>query len=342
MSKVKVLIAHQDVRPGDVERVAACDARVDVAAALYLNGAVRQMVGPEKADAIVAAQKAAGRAFDDLLSDAEVLFAVWLPDDVLKRAPKLKWIHVPGAGIDQLRPTGVLEAGVRVSNSSGLNSRYIAEFVMGYMLMQVKRMRLRLERQARAQWVRDQNDTLEGKTIGIIGPGQIGSQIAAFASAFGMRVLAARRTVSAAPPPGVEKVYPMAELGQMLPQCDFVVVTVNLSAETRGLIGAREFAQMKPGAYFMNVARGPVVDQDAMVEVLRGTHLAGAALDVFEQEPLPVDNPLWSMPNVFVTPHSSGNYLGHSDKSYDLFCRNLRNYLDGKPLVNEMPPQGGY
>lgn len=342
MSRVKVLITHHDVRPGDIERVAAIDPRLEVSAALYPAQAVLSMVGREKVEAMIAAQKAAGCSLDELLAEAEVLYSVWLPDDVLKRAPKLKWIHVPGAGIDQLRPTGVLEAGVRVSNSSGLNARYIAEFVMGYMLMHVKRMRLRFERQAKAQWVRDQNDTLEGKTIGIIGPGQIGGQVAAFAAAFGMRVLAARRSVSAAPPAGVEKVYAMADLGQMLPQCDFVVVTVNLSAETRGLIGAREFAQMKEGAYFMNVARGPVVDQAAMIDVLRGDHLGGAALDVFEQEPLPADNPLWAMPSVFVTPHSSGNYLHHVEKAYDLFCRNLRLYLDGAPLVNEMPPQGGY
>lgn len=342
MSRVKVLITHHDVRPGDIERVAAIDPRLEVGAALYPAQAVLSMVGREKVEAMIAAQKAAGRSIDELLPEAEVLFSVWLPDDVLKRAPKLKWIHVPGAGIDQLRPTGVLEAGIRVSNSSGLNSRYIAEFVMGYMLMHVKRMRLRLERQANAQWVRDQNDTLDGKTIGIIGPGQIGGQVAAFAAAFGMRVLAARRSVGVTPPPGVEKVYAMADLGQMLPQCDFVVVTVNLSAETRGLVGAREFALMKKGAYFMNVARGPVVDQAAMIEVLRGDHLAGAALDVFEQEPLPADNPLWKMPKVFVTPHSSGNYLHHVEKSYELFCRNLRSYLDGAPLMNEMPPQGGY
>jgi phosphoglycerate dehydrogenase-like enzyme len=283
------------------------------------------------------------RHFKERLVNAEVLFSLWLPDNVMDLAPRLKWVHVYGAGVDMLRPTRILERGVRLSNSAGVNAPYIAEFVLAYMLMHVKKMPLRFEWQKSALWQRQDNDTLDGKTLGIIGLGNIGRQIAKRAAAFGMRTLGARRTVGRDEKIAhVDELYPLSTLDRMLPLCDFVVVSVALTSETRHLIGAREFVLMRPGAFFINVARGEVVQQEALIESLGRGHLAGAGLDVFTPEPLGAASPLWRMPNVILTSHNSASYIDHPDKSNQLFCENIKRYLDGLPLINEVAAATGY
>jgi phosphoglycerate dehydrogenase-like enzyme len=152
-----------------------------------------------------------------------------------------------------------------------------------------------------------------------------------------MRVLAARRTYA----PGerlshVDEVFPLDRLNDMLSRCDYVVVAVSLTPETRGLVGKEALAAMKRGAYLINVARGPIVDQSALIDSLKRGHLSGAALDVFETEPLPEESPLWAMSNVLITPHNTGGFISHVDKLTALFCDNLRRYLDGKPLLNQV------
>ncbi len=205
------------------------------------------------------------------------------------------------------------------------------------------------------RWHRFLPVELNASTVGIVGYGSLGRETARLLHAFGAQVLATKRDArhpedDGYAPPGhgdpegrcVRRLYPAEALLHMLPECDFVVVTVPLTPATRGLIGREAFAAMKPGAYLVDVSRGGVVDHDALVEALRSGHLAGAALDVFPTEPLPPDSPLWEMPNVLLTPHIAGATAFYDQRAVALFAENLRRYLTGKPLLNRVDPQRGY
>jgi phosphoglycerate dehydrogenase-like enzyme len=338
MEKIRVVVTHFEAQPEDLRRIGELDARVRVSAALYLNPAVKAMLDAARENGR-GTTLSDGSTFAAEMKGAEVLFCTHLPEDILDIAPSLRWVHVYGAGMDAVPLAALLARGVRVSNSSGLNAPYIAEFVIGYMLMHIKHLVRRAEWQKARRWQRVQNETLEGKTLGIVGPGHIGMEIARRASAFGMTLLAARRSYRRGEALDfIDEVYPLDRLAEMLPRCDFVVVAVAGSPETRHLIDAARFAQMKRGAFFVNVARGAVVDQTALIAALASGQLAGAGLDVFDPEPLPPTSPLWEMPNVIVTAHSSGNFVRHAERANDLFLDNLRRYLDGNSLLNEASP----
>jgi phosphoglycerate dehydrogenase-like enzyme len=341
--KTRVLVTHYEGNEHHLSQIAAVDPRIEVEAAIYLDDMQRKLIEANRTPEEKDAPMPDGAPFFRKVGATEVLFSLYLPDNIRELAPELKWVHVYGAGIDPLKKTGLLENGIILTNSSGLNAPFIGETVITYMLMHVKNMLFRLANQKAIQWKRSLNDTLEGKTLGIVGPGHIGSETARRAAAFGMRILATRRSFKLGEQlPNIEQTYPMSQLGEMLPQCDFVLASVNLTPETTRLFGVREFALMKKGAYFMNVARGPVVDHPALVSALRSGHLGGAGLDVFDPEPLPADSPLWSMPNVIITPHNAAFFVRQADKSTSLFCENLRRYLKGEPLLNLITPDKGY
>lgn len=342
MRKVKVLVAHHMARPEDLAAIAAVDPRIEVVHATYVDAMTREWIASYRGSGRSPADLKAD-AFEREVADAEVIFGLRLPKNITQIAPKLRWMHVYGAGVDYLAGTGILERGILLTNSSGINAPPIAEFVLMYMLMHVKQMLKRVEAQRTHQWVRYPNDELRGKTLGIVGPGRIGSEVAKRASAFGMRILAARRSYTPGERlPHIEEVYPIARLHDMLGQCDFVVVAVSLTKETARMIGEAEFRAMKPGCFFMNVSRGGTVDQEALVRALKSGHLGGAGLDVFDPEPLPPDSPLWDMPNVIITPHNSGGIRQHAERATEFFCLNLRRYLSGAPLENLVDPKKGY
>ncbi len=343
MHKISVIVAHQGLGAENLKRIAAVDPRVEVTESIYVDDTTREWVESMRQLARPNAPPADGALFFKLAPEAEVIFTVRLPANILEIAPKLKWVHIYGAGVDPMAKTGILEHGLKLSNSAGINAPPISEFVMSYMLMHVKRMADRLRARDRGEWQRWQNDSLDGKVLGIVGPGHIGSETAKRAAPFGMRIIAARRSYRPGQKlPHIEEVYPMERLHEMLGQCDYVLVSVSLSRQTRKLMGEKELAAIKKGAYIMNVARGAVIDQKALIAALESGHLGGAALDVFDPEPLEKDSPLWKMPNVFITPHNAGAYIKHPEKATVFFCENLRRYIHGEPLLNHITPEMGY
>jgi phosphoglycerate dehydrogenase-like enzyme len=295
-----------------------------------------------------------------LLKEVEILYTFWFPFDPAEVAPKLKWIQLSSAGVDHLLGYPVMKSPVIITTTSGIHAVPIAEYVFALMLALVKKLPLVLDYQKRREWPRERNhvlvsEELRDKVIGIIGYGSIGREVARLAKAFGMKVFATKRHVEVNTDKGyrlpgvgdpegalVERLYPNSKLREMLPLCDFVVVAVPLTPETYHMIGPEELAAMKPSAYLINIARGAVVDESALVEALREKKLAGAALDVFEQEPLPPESPLWELPNVIITPHVSAITPKYDDRATALFAENLRRYLAGEELLNVVDKSLGY
>jgi phosphoglycerate dehydrogenase-like enzyme len=272
------------------------------------------------------------------LADVEIIFGpVALPLELFDAAPNLRWFQALTAGVDQLTEGGLLNRGFTVTKVSGLASSAIAEYALASMLMLAKGLHTMIRNQAEHRWAFRFNAELRGKTVGIVGYGSIGKATAKLAKAFGMRVVACRRR-SGDPDPDCDQMRPYTELHGLLAESDFVVLSVPLTEETRGMIGAEELRAMKRTAYLVNVARGPVVDQQALVVALRDGTIAGAGLDVFEPEPLPEDSVFWDMPNVIVTPHISGAVEGYGHRASEFFAANLRRYLAGEPLENVVDP----
>ena len=284
------------------------------------------------------------------LPEAEVLCAYSLPDNVRELAPDLRWLQYPGAGVDGLRPTGLLDAdsGVVVTTASGIHATTISEYVFGSMLMFNRTWPEMVRLQDRHMWPRNPGwynlggRELVDQTLGIIGLGSIGRHIAHLAKAFGMRVLATRRSVGSEPEPDVDKLYSMEQLHEMLQESDYVVLAVPLTPETEKLIGEPELRAMRHNAYLVNIARGRVIDEDALIRALREQWIAGAGLDVTEEEPLPSDSPLYAMPNVILTPHISGESVHYDERLAALFADNLRRYRSGQPLRNQYDSARGY
>ena len=263
----------------------------------------------------------------------------WLPEYVRER-PDLPWIHLLSAGADQLLTMDLPFERLRVSTSSGVHAATIAEYVLGGVLFFAKSFGHYAAQQRERRWERGQLGEIEGQTIAVLGLGAIGEGIAARARAFGMRVIGTKRTPE--PVEGVDEVFPSERLHDVLAQADAVAVTVPLSPATRGLIGAAAFAAMKPNAVFVNVARGAVVDESALVDALRERRIAAAVLDVFETEPLPHDSPLWELENVLITPHVSGSTPVYMRKAAEVFARNVRSLEATGELVTGVEVGRGY
>jgi phosphoglycerate dehydrogenase-like enzyme len=274
------------------------------------------------------------------LREAEVLVAFRFPLDAIDDAPRLRWIQVTSAGTEFLASARERLAGVVVTNGRGVHAAPIADYVLGAGVMLLSDWPSFLRAQAARQWQRRPVTALAGKVMGMIGLGSIGQEIARRARAFGLDVLGVRR--SAQPVPGVTDVVPPSELRSVLPRCDLVVVTVPLTDQTRGMIGAAELRAMKRGAFLINVSRGGVVDEEALIGALRDGHVAGACLDVFATEPLPADSPLWTLPNVIVTPHIAGMRGDYEPLLVAIFLDNLGRLERGAPLRNVVDLARGY
>lgn len=281
-----------------------------------------------------------GKAME-LAPQAEIMVGWNVPREAVQRARKLRWIHSTAAGVDQLLHPDVLEREIAVTSSSGIHQPLV-EHVFALMLALVRRIQIAIRNQARGRWERREamGDEVRGKTLGILGLGTIGVEIAEKARVFGMRVIGTKRTPASLP--HVDRVYPPEELREVLRASDVLVIALPLTPDTRHLIGEPELRAMRRTAFLINIGRGAIVDEAALVRALRDGWIGGAGLDVFEREPLPADSPLWGMEHVIVTPHVSGAWPGYLDAAVPLLCDNLRRYLAGTPMRNLVDKQRGY
>jgi phosphoglycerate dehydrogenase-like enzyme len=250
----------------------------------------------------------------------------------LPNLTSMRWFHAFVAGLDHPVFREIAERGVTVTNSAGFNAVPIAQYVLAVMLRHAKNIPAWEEAQRERAWRRVESDELTGRTLALIGTGSIGLEVARLATAFGMHVIGTRRR--AEPVDGVKQLYPSDALHEMLAQADYVVVAAPLTPETSGLIDAAAFAAMKPSAYLINVGRGPIVVEQALIDALTQQRIAGAALDVFDREPLPPESPLWTLNNVLITPHNSASSPRTLDRGALMFVDNLRRYAANDPLLN--------
>ena len=282
---------------------------------------------------------------DSLLREAEVI-VMWRPPlDLLSRSPRLKWVQLTSAGIDRaLAGSGLLESDVIIANASGIHAIPIGEYVLGTMLMFAKRAPLSFVNKQRKRWEQFIPSELRDKTLGVVGLGSIGQEVARLARAFGMRVVATKRSVMRQEVlvMGVDKVYPPRDLLDMLSESDFVVLSVPFTKETATMIGEPELRAMKPTSYLINISRGGVIHEGMLIRALKEGWIAGAGLDVFATEPLPLENELWDIPNVIITPHIAGGSEMYNSRLTELFCDNLRRYLTGQTLLNVVDKSKGY
>jgi phosphoglycerate dehydrogenase-like enzyme len=279
------------------------------------------------------------------LPGAHVYLGPTITREQLAAGRDLRWIQLISAGVEHVLYPEMLAHQATITNARGMHVTHMSEHVLALLLAFGRLLPDCLRWQARREWhQRDAIDrvfTLSGKTAGIVGLGSIGQGTAVRLASLGMRVLGLRRRPGP-PPPGVERVFAPEGLTELLGQSDVVVISTPLTDRTRGMIGAGEIARMKRGAYLVNIARGAIVDEGAMIVALQDGQLAGAGLDVFTTEPLPADSPLWALPNVIVTPHASGNYPEYVEQATAIFAENLARWLRGDPLVNVVDKEAGY
>jgi phosphoglycerate dehydrogenase-like enzyme len=235
----------------------------------------------------------------------------------------------------------VLEGRVVLTSSIGIHVG-LPDHIMGMILMFARRLHVALRNQMARKWDRGAavGEEIAGKVLGVLGLGAIGRALAARAAAFEMRVIGTKRSME--PIPHVERVYPPDQTDEVLRAADYLVIALPLTKATQGIIDARALGLMKRSSVLINIGRGQVVVEEALVDALRNKTIAGAGLDVFEREPLPADSPLYEMENVIITPHVAGASHTYYDRAIPLFCQNLRRYLDGQPLLNVVDPGRGY
>ena len=297
----------------------------------------------------------------DAIARAEVLYTTgYFPEP--EQAPKLRWIQLNSAGMNHaLRKRIVQAEDIIVTSASGIHATNMAHFCLMMMLMFNYKIRLALEQQGRAQWLDNAAEAfspvdMERQTVGIVGYGSIGRELARLCKTMGMTVLASKRDLRSTAEsdafnlPGTgdpggdipDRMYPADTVASMAKDCDYLVVTVPHTDETEHLIDDEVFESMKSTGVLVNVARGAVVDEQALITALSSGKIGGAALDVFEQEPLPTTSPLWALDNVVITPHISGFTRDYHEKAALVFKENLRRYLDNRPLLNQLDRAKGY
>jgi phosphoglycerate dehydrogenase-like enzyme len=296
----------------------------------------------------------------EIWQQTEVLYTARLLP-LTEQVPNLRWVQFHWAGVDHALDAPLLRTpNLLVSTLSGVASPQMAEFALMMILALGHHMPDMLAHQKRGEWPKDRwtrfsPHELRGSTVGIVGYGSIGRQIARLLHEFGANVLATKRDVmhpedhgytpdGLGDPSGdyIHRLYPPQAMISMLEECDYVVFTVPLTTETRNLIGAKELAALKPTAYLVDISRGNVINHEALYNALHDQKIAGAALDVFPEEPIPPDHPLWKLPNVILTPHISGNTPHYDERAVAMFSENLHRYLSGLPLYNLVDLERGY
>ncbi len=337
--KVKILSAIS-LSESQVEKIKAVDPRIEV----HWYG-----------------RKDATRIPTEMWREAEILLTSGTPLPPPEQAPALKWIQLNFAGVEEdFRQDVHLREGVQLTSASGTMVSQMGEYVMMALLMLGHKAPEMLRYQQQKIWPEHRFEKLEpiemrSSTVGIVGYGSIGREVARLLYSYGAKVLATKRDVmhpedDGYVPEGLgdphgnyfHRLYPNEALNAMLKECDFVVVSPPLTPETRQLMSTEQFAVMKTGAFLVNVSRGPVVDTNALIEAAKSGKLGGAVLDVFEEEPLPADSPLWDAPNVIITPHIAGISKKSMDALVELFVINIGRYLKGQELHNLIDPENGY
>lgn len=268
-------------------------------------------------------------------SKAEIILAYRTPPNLLKLAPNLKWLQLSSAGFEHLDES-TLKSHIRITNASGIHGTAIAEHIAMIMLMFSRKALNLFEWKKDRLWSSFVPEEIRGRTLGIIGLGHIGLEVLDIAKALGMKILVTDIIFSTVTKgvAGIEVIYPTSFMKEMLSKSDFVVVAVPQKKETEGLIGENELRVMKRSAYIINISRGPIIDERAMVKALEEGWIAGAGLDVFEKEPLPTESKLWAFPNVIISPHIAGVSDQHDKRLTDLFCENIVRYLNRESLLN--------
>lgn len=300
-----------------------------------------------------------GRWPEGKRTDAEIIYAIGeAPPPEL--APNLKWVQGHWAGVDHLMDKPVWDSDISLTSASGIHTINMAQYVLAQMLAWAHRVPrwVRTQQQGKwpdGRWEKFVPDELRGKTLGILGYGSIGREVARLAKPFGMKVLVTKRNVLRPEDTGYiipgtgdpngnlpDRIYPSQATRSMVALCDYVVITLPLTTETRHIFDESLLKELKPSCYLINVGRGGIIDENALVKALKKGWIAGAGLDVFEQEPLPESSPLWEMENVIMTPHVSGFTPAYHERVTDLFAENLRRYLASEPLLNLVDREAEY
>ena len=282
------------------------------------------------------------------IGDAEVFIGWSLPPEQLQTARKLKWIHSPAAAVHQLMYPELIASPVLVTNSTGVHGPVVAEHAIAVLLALAKRLPQAMHYQAKKLWAQEElwkerprPREVDGATVAVIGMGSIGSEFTRRAKSLGMMVLAVRENPGKGLG-GADKVFAQAQIEAVLPQADYVVLCTPVTPATSGLIDLARLRKMKPDAYIINVGRGPLLVESDLIQALREHVIAGAALDVFDEEPLPPTSSLWTMQNVLITPHTAAVTERLWERHYRLIVENMKRFVSGQPLLNQVDKQRGY
>ena len=328
-----VLLIASPLEPEHIERIRSVDPRIEVLHDAELLPRPRYV--SDHTGAPLTRTRAQDARFLEMLGRAEVLFD--FPSghhgDLPAVAPRLRWLQSTSAGIGQMvKRVGLDQTDITFTTASGVHARPLADFCLMAMLMFAKDYG-RIERDRKAKrWERYCGEELTGKTLAIVGVGRVGQEVARHGKRMDMRVTGMRRSGAAVPE--LDALFDRAGLHTMLREADFLVLVAPHTPETEGIIGEAELGVMKPTAVLINIGRGALVDEDALIRALQEKRLAGAALDVARDEPPADDSPLWDLPNVILSPHSASTVTQENERITDIFCDNLRRYLDGTPLRN--------
>jgi len=306
------------------------------------------------------------KSADDIPPEAWVSIDVLYTGGIVPEpdaAPRLRWIQSHNAGVDHLLAQPLLAAeDIIVTTVSGIHAPTLAEYTLGMMLALARKIPTMLREAQKVEWAADRFTLFEpvelrGATVGILGYGSIGREVARLSKAFGMEVLATKRDLMHPIPQNeytlpdlisepdavyVDRLYPPEATKSMAALCDFLVVILPLTEETRKVVNHAVFDAMKKTAYLINIARGAVIDEDALIHALQFGHIAGAALDVFTQEPLPSTSPLWTLDNVIISPHIAGSTSHYHEDAADVFAQNLERYVNKRDLLNRVDRKRGY
>jgi phosphoglycerate dehydrogenase-like enzyme len=301
--------------------------------------------GMSEVEALAQVRHATAGELPQALPGAEVLF-VWdfLSTAVPRMWPyadRLRWVHIASAGVDFLMFPELVDSPVVLTNSRGIFDRPIAEYVLGLILVFAKDIRETLDAQRQRTWRHRDTERIEGQTALVVGTGSIGREIGRLLSAAGMKVAGVGRTARSGDPHFGE-IHAASDLPSLLPEADYVIVAAPLTEQSQGMFDAAAFAQMKRSARLINVGRGPIVVEQDLAQALQDKQIAGAALDVFSEEPLPREHPLWAVPNLLISPHMSGDFVGWLAVLAELFVENFGRWLAGDELLNVVDKKLGY
>jgi D-2-hydroxyacid dehydrogenase (NADP+) len=282
------------------------------------------------------------------IADVEILFGVSIRPEQFLTARKLRWIHSQAAAVHQFMFPELVNSDVIITNARDVHGPVVAEQVIAMIFALAKQIPVAVRFQQKHEWGQEAISKvtapreLAGATVGLIGVGSIGRNVAKHAAALGMRVVAVREHPEKGKPEHVDEVWPSSQLIRLLGQSDYVVLSAPVTPETTGIIGKEQLAAMKPHARLINVGRGPLIDEPALIDALRSGKIGSAALDVFDQEPLPADSPLWDLENLLIMPHTAGISEKMWERHYALFSENLRRYFAGQPLLGVVDKSSGY